>query len=147
MFWSELLRLLPQVGGLGAVVGGIFLLGRFVQKMYRGEIGDPKLSPIQRLSVDVENLGRDMVREIKALSDRLGVQYTDVVQRFNADHIALRELQKLQLAEVLRLSEHFASRELVAQQFAEASRERATMRAQIDEISDRCYSTHQNGRK
>jgi len=100
------------IGGVTAVVVIIFFFGRFVYRLSRGELSEVKLTPLQRISVDVEKLNDTVVREIAALRTQIGTQYVDVVQRFNIDHAVLRDLIAAQKNEYERLSEKFYTKDM-----------------------------------
>lgn len=136
---------LSIVGGLGTTIAVVFLAGRYFQRLSRGEVGDPKLSPIQRLSVDVEKLGETVTRELAELRRQIGTQYTDVIQRFNIDHDRLRELIQARDNEYARLSAWVYSKEFIDRRFLESEQDRKALRDEFQVFRTQCFDTHHRG--
>ena len=126
------------IGGVSAVIVIVFFFGRFVYRLSRGELSEVKLTPLQRISVDVEKLNDTVLREIASLRNQIGTQYVDVVQRFNLDHAALKELISAQKNEYERLSEKFWTKDMGDRRFAESEHDRALIRAELEAMRARC---------
>lgn len=136
------------LGGLGAAVALVFLAGRLFQRMIRGE-ADIKLSPIQKLSVDVERLEETVKREIAELRGHLGTQYTEVVQRVNLDHAHIRDLLNWRAGWLEEAMKHFYPIGMIDRMAKESEQDRKdlhaeyeALRAEQEVLRTRCFIHH-----
>ena len=103
-FWLQIVAILA--GTLVAISQAAYWWGRWT----KGVDGGATLSPIQRLSVDMENLTTEVKRlreEMVAHRQALTNQYVELATRVNTDHLALREVLTWKAGLLSDLTTHF----------------------------------------